>query len=144
MWGAKLGVQVSRMKLHIHIHLDYVRVKFLSCKVVISNYIVLALIPCQIWLYFLQSFSLYVCEINCRGWVWEIGEESNFIRSNPQKEPRVEHMTRRWIVVPSWNFSQLSRGWGQLAKDSRNFLYGKQLCFALPSFYPHYIYPHHP
>ena len=47
-------------------------------KVVISNYIVLALIPCQIWLYFLQSFSLYVCGFICKGWVWEIGEESNF------------------------------------------------------------------
>ena len=30
--GKKAGVQVSRRELHTHIHLDYVRVEFLSCK----------------------------------------------------------------------------------------------------------------
>ena len=40
----------------------------------------LALISCQIWLYFLQSFSLYVCGFICKGWVWEIGEELSFKR----------------------------------------------------------------
>ena len=30
--GAKAGVQVSRRELHTYIHLNYVRVEFLSCK----------------------------------------------------------------------------------------------------------------
>ena len=31
MWGAKAEVQISWSEFHIHIHLDYVRVEFLSC-----------------------------------------------------------------------------------------------------------------
>ena len=31
MWGVRAGVQVSRRELHTYIHLDYVRVEFLSC-----------------------------------------------------------------------------------------------------------------
>jgi len=30
VWGAKVGVQVSRKELHTHIYLDYVIVEFLS------------------------------------------------------------------------------------------------------------------
>ena len=31
MWEARVGVQVSRNEFHIHIHLDYDKVDFLSC-----------------------------------------------------------------------------------------------------------------
>ena len=31
VWGARVGVQVSRRKIHTHIHLDYARIKILSC-----------------------------------------------------------------------------------------------------------------
>ena len=31
----------------------------------------------------------------------------------------------------------------QPAKDQRKSLFSKMLCFALPSLYPHYIYPHY-
>ena len=31
MWGARVGIQVFKRELHTYIHLDYVRVKFLSC-----------------------------------------------------------------------------------------------------------------
>ena len=31
VWGAKAGLQVSWREFHIHIHLDYDRVEFLSC-----------------------------------------------------------------------------------------------------------------
>ena len=31
VWGARAGVQVSRRELYTHIHLDYARVKILSC-----------------------------------------------------------------------------------------------------------------
>ena len=30
MWGARVKVQISRMELHIHVYLDWVRVEFLS------------------------------------------------------------------------------------------------------------------
>ena len=32
MWGVRAEIQVFKRKLYIHIHLDYVRVKFISCK----------------------------------------------------------------------------------------------------------------
>ena len=32
VWGVKVGVQVFKKKLHTYIHLNYVRVEFLSCK----------------------------------------------------------------------------------------------------------------
>ena len=32
VWGARVRVQISKRKLHTHIHLDYVRVEILSCK----------------------------------------------------------------------------------------------------------------
>ena len=36
MWGAKAEVQIFRRKFHTHIHLDYVRIEFLSCiKIII-------------------------------------------------------------------------------------------------------------
>ena len=96
-----------------------------NCKVVTSNYVVLALIPSQIWLQFLQSFSLYVCGFNCKGWVWVIGENSSFKgwtsgfhdwlatvsqESYLQKEPRVEHMTGRWRVVLDYIFRKCFMG----------------------------------
>ena len=31
VWGVRVGVQVSKKEFHIHIHLDYDRVEFLSC-----------------------------------------------------------------------------------------------------------------
>ena len=31
MWGARIEVQDFKRELHTHIHLDYVRVEFLSC-----------------------------------------------------------------------------------------------------------------
>ena len=61
-------------------------------------------------------------------------------RSNPRKEPRVEHMTGRWKVKLGWIFCNclVSKA------NPRNFLFGKKLCFALPSLYPYYIYSHYP
>ena len=124
----------------------------------ISNYIVLALIPCQIWLYFLQSFSLYVYGFICKGWVWDIGEESRF-------KSWISRF-HDWLTSNSWeairekatcgahdwktksparlSFSWLFRKKGQPMKDSRMSLFGKKLCFALPFLYPHYIYLHYP
>ena len=32
VWGAKVEVEVPQRDLHTHIHLDYVRVKFIYCK----------------------------------------------------------------------------------------------------------------
>ena len=29
--GIRVGVQVSKREFHTHIHLDYVRIKFISC-----------------------------------------------------------------------------------------------------------------
>ena len=66
------------------------------------------------------------------------------MRSLAAKESRVEHMTGRWRVIPAWRFSRVFRGKGHPMKYSRNFLFGKKLYFALPSLYPHYIYPHYP
>ena len=31
VWGVMIEIQVFRKKFHTHIHLDYVRVEFLSC-----------------------------------------------------------------------------------------------------------------
>ena len=31
VWEAKAEVQVSKREVHIHIHLDYAKVEFLSC-----------------------------------------------------------------------------------------------------------------
>ena len=31
VWEARVEIQVSRREFHTHIHLDYVKVKFLSC-----------------------------------------------------------------------------------------------------------------
>ena len=31
MWGARVGIQVFKREFHTYIHLDYARVKFLSC-----------------------------------------------------------------------------------------------------------------
>ena len=42
------------------------------------------------------------------------------------------------------SISWLSRKKGQPTKDLWKFQFGKKLCFALPSLYPHYIYPHYP
>ena len=66
------------------------------------------------------------------------------MRSLAAKESCVEHMTGRWRVIPAWRFSRVFRGKGHPMKYSRNFLFGKKLYFALPSLYPHYIYPHYP
>ena len=41
------------------------------------------------------------------------------------------------------SISQLSRGNGQPTKVPQKSLFGKKLCFALPSLHPHYIYPHY-
>ena len=32
VWGARAGIQIFRRKLYTHIHLNYVRIEFLSCK----------------------------------------------------------------------------------------------------------------
>ena len=32
VWGVRAGVQVTRRELHTYIHLNWVRVEFLSCK----------------------------------------------------------------------------------------------------------------
>ena len=37
MWEVKVGVQVSNREFHIHIHLDYARIKILSCIKKIKN-----------------------------------------------------------------------------------------------------------
>ena len=37
MWRARVGIQVFRRKFHTHIHLDQVRIKFLSCKKIIKK-----------------------------------------------------------------------------------------------------------
>ena len=37
MWEVKAGVQVSNKEFHIHIHLDYARIKILSCIKKIKN-----------------------------------------------------------------------------------------------------------
>ena len=42
------------------------------------------------------------------------------------------------------SISLLSCEKGQLVKDPRKFLFGKMLCFALLSFYLHYIYVNYP
>ena len=55
------------------------------------------------------------------------------------KKSRVEHMTGRWRVVSSCHFRDCLTG----AKDLRKSLFGKKLCFALRSLYPHYIYPNY-
>ena len=75
---------------------------------------------------------------------WTSGFCECHARSLPTKEPCVEHMTGRWRVMPAWRFSRVSRGKCHPVKYSRNFLFGKKLCFALPSLYSHYIYPHYP
>ena len=31
MWGIRVEVQVYKRELHTHIHIDYIRVEFLSC-----------------------------------------------------------------------------------------------------------------
>ena len=31
VWGVRAGIQVSRREFHTHIHLDWTRVKLLSC-----------------------------------------------------------------------------------------------------------------
>ena len=41
------------------------------------------------------------------------------------------------------SFLWLSREKGQPLKNPQKFLFGKMLCFALPFFYPYYIYPHY-
>ena len=107
-----------------------------NCKVVTSNYVVLALIPSQIWLQFLQSFSLYVCGINCKGWVWEIGEDSCFKGCTsgfrdwfatvlwaiyPRKKPRVEHMTERWRVMPGCIFCECLARKANLRRTRKTF-----------------------
>ena len=75
---------------------------------------------------------------------WTSGFCECLIRSLPAREPRVEHMTGRWRVMPAWRLSRVSRGKGHHVKYSRNFFFGKKLYFALPSLYPHYIYSHYP
>ena len=90
--------------------------------------------------------------------MWEIGEDLSFkgwtsgfhdwldavLRvAYQQKEPHVEHMTRRWKSCQAI-FSRMSRGKGQPTKDPQKFLFGKKLGFALPCLYSHYIYPHYP
>ena len=60
----------------------------------------------------------------------------------PAKRPHVQH---DWKIKSRarLSFSQLSRKKSQPAKDPRKFLFGKKLCFALLSLYPHYIYSHY-
>ena len=88
--------------------------------------------------------SVKECEdLSLKGWTNGFGCEC-LSRSLPVKEPRVEHMTGRWRVMPGWIFSWVSRRKGHPAKYSRNFLFGKKLCLVLPSLYSHYIYPHCP
>ena len=60
----------------------------------------------------------------------------------PAKRPHVEH---DWKIKSRarLSFSQLSRKKSQPAKDPRKFLFGKKLCFALLSLYPH-IYLNYP
>ena len=100
---------------------------------------------------FSSIISLYLCGFICKRWVWEIGEKSGFkswssgfcdslARSNPRKESCVEHMIRKWRVVLGYLFCNCFAGKANLRKS----LFGKRLCFALPSLYPHYIYPHYP
>ena len=62
------------------------------------------------------------------------------VRNNLWRELRVEHMTRRWRVVSGWIFRDYLTG----KANPRNSLFGKKLCFVLPSLYPHYIYHNYP
>ena len=57
----------------------------------------------------------------------------------PVKESCVEHMTGRWRVIPGCYFRDCFMG----KANQRKYLFGKKLCFALPSLYLHYIYPHY-
>ena len=73
---------------------------------------------------------------------WTSGFRECLARSLFVKEPRIEHITGRWKVMPTWRFSQVSRRKGHPAKYSQNFMFGKILC--LPNLYLHYIYHHYP
>ena len=119
----------------------------------IFNYIVLALIPCQIWLYFLQSFSLYVCAFNCKGWVWEISEESSFknwssefcdwllivSREATHEKSRVEDMTGRWRVMPGCIFCNCLAGKANLWWTRESFCLAKS-CVLLYQVFTNTIY----
>ena len=87
-------------------------------------------------------------------------------RSVRNQALKVESMDRDWLVsslreatrkkatcrAHDWkmksharlSFLCLSRKKGQPTKDLRKSLFGKKLCFALPSLYLHYIYSHYP
>ena len=97
-----------------------------------------------------NHFSLYSCGIfNCKGCVWESVKTQ--VESEEQVDFTISSREANSCRVYDWNvkshdsleFLRISCRWGLPSKYSRNILFGYFVMFALPSLYPHYIYPYY-
>ena len=87
--------------------------------------------------------------------MWENNENSSFkgwtsgfreclVSSWPMKRAMCKVHDWKMKSCARLDISRVSCGQGQPMKDSRDSLFGKKLCFALPCIYTHYIYHHYP
>ena len=129
---------------------------YCTCKVVIFNYFVLALIPCQIWLYFYSiTCTLYfmwdfivwvVCKRECEH-LSTYRRQSGFREKIREKiSCEVSHMqSTRLECEELW---QLVFGSNSLVRPSRKIPRNIMFCYfgisTTPCFHPYYIYPHYP
>ena len=101
-----------------------------------------------------QTKRKYVCGINCKGWVWEIGEVSSFKWctngfcywlptvspvSYLRKDPCVEHMTGIWRVALSCIFHKCLTGKANLRRTHKTFCLAKSYVL-LYHIFTHTIY----
>ena len=115
-----------------------------NCKVVISKYLVLALIPCQINHFPCMHVSLFERDECERSMKNQVSKDESVEFATCSREATHEKATCR---AHDWKLKSHARLWisqvfcekGQPAKHPRNCLFGKKLCCFTKSF-THTIY----
>ena len=103
---------------------------------------------------FSSIITLYVCEFICKGWVWEIGEESSFKDVSVQFATSSREVTRKKATCEAhdWKLksharllsSRVFRKKGYPMKYPRKSLFDQKDKVLYQILYPHHKFSHYP